>query len=459
MNLIRLVAAIVFFSHSLIAGQLLLKNAHLIDPMDGQVRVGHLLINDDKIAAVLDSTPARFHGEVLDVSGKWVLPGLHDLHTHVHGNLSPTGGYQPLGVEGSARAMLYSGVTGFLDLFHNENEILTLRDRQRTGQLTIGPLSRIFAAGPIFTSTGGHGTEYGMFTRVIDSPEQAELEVRALAYKKPDVIKLVYDHALPQFTTLTKPTLKRALEVARDLKIKTVIHIGTWEDAEQAIDYGADAITHTFASPIPAGLVRKFKDRGVAYIPTLTVQMELNNIIRNPALLEKPLLTELVPSAFLATFKDESKFQAGAKGFLAYQRAGYAGFQKNFQALAEAGVRVIAGTDSGNFGVFQGYSLHRELELMVQAGASALLALQSATTNACAFFGQECGLRVGNNADLLVVEDSPLQDVANTQRIAYIVQNGQRIDRRHLRDLVSKVPAQLPPQVGGGIAIPAPHAH
>lgn len=438
----RLAIFLVFLIQSFcFGGQLLLKNATVWDSSLSDGMKANVLIENETILDVLDVVPAGFKGEALDLKGKWVIPGLHDLHVHTYGNLSPMGAFHQLGIIGSAQSALYAGVTGVLDLFSEENSILNLRDDQRAGKLGArGPFADLFAAGPIFTSTGGHGTEYGQFTRVINSPRQAELEIRALAYKKPDVIKIVYDHAVPRFTTLTKPTLKRALEVARELGIKSVVHIGTWEDAEEAIDFGANAITHTYSTKIPSRLVEKFKSKGVAFIPTLTVQMDLLNISQNPAVLESPLLKELVPTAFLDSFKKPEKYPFFAKEWLKWQKQGYATFQENVLTLANAGIKVISGTDAANMGTFQGYSLHRELELLVGSGLTNRAALQAATTNACDFLGTECFVRKGNVANLNILSDSPLKDIRNTQKIETVIYRGKIVDRAALRKQIQAAP-------------------
>ena len=124
-----------------------------------------------------------------------------------------------------------------------------------------------------------------MFTRVINTPEQAHLEIAALAYKHPDVIKIIYDHAFTRFPTLDPDTLQAAIATAKRFQ-RSVIHIGTWQDAEDAIRAGADAITHTHGAPIPERLVQLMR-AGTVYIPTLAVQSELLNILEQPALLEQ----------------------------------------------------------------------------------------------------------------------------------------------------------------------------
>jgi len=423
-----------------VAAELLLEHATIIDVDATGIREGHLLIQDDRIVAVLAQPPVPFGGTRLNLAGRWVIPGLYDMHTHAYGNKSPAGAYQRLGLKNAARAMLYAGVTGFLDLFSEENEILELRDRQRAGQLSMPEerLADIHAAGPIFTCSGGHGTEYGMFTRVINTPQQAQLEIAALAYKSPDVIKIVYDHAAPRFPTLDRETLRTAIATAGRFRLKTVIHIGTWQDAEEAVQDGADAITHTHGAPIPDRLVQLMQARGTVYIPTLAVQSELLNILEQPALLARPLLTEMVPASFLETYREPEQFPPGVAFFRRWQQHGREMFFKNFTTLLQAGVVTLAGTDAGNIGTFQGYSLHRELELMVTHGATPWQALASATTLAGRFLQEEAGVRPGALANLVVLDASPVADIRNTAKIATVIHRGQLVDRTTLQGKINQ---------------------
>lgn len=432
--LLRLLFFSLFVQSLSFATPLLIKNATVWDPSLENGVLTNVIIEKGKIKDVTETPPTFFLGKTLDLKGHWLIPGLNDLHVHAHGNGSPTGVFHSLGLLGSQKSALYAGVTATLDLFNEENAIFGLRGDQHQGKIgNRAPLADLYAAGPIFTSTGGHGTEYGMFTRTIDTPEQAELEIRALAYKKPDVIKIVYDHAANWFTTLTKPTLKRAIEVARELKIKTVVHIGTWEDAETAIDYGASAITHNHNTIIPHHIVEKFVKHNVAWIPTNTVEMDLASMDEKPSLLENPLLKEMVPQSLLDSYRKSELFPVKAKAFLQWQKKNYTNFQQNTLRLANAGVKVITGTDAANMGTFQGYSVHRELELFVLSGMSNRAALEAATTNACAFLGKNCFIKKGTEASFVALTESPLKNISNTQKIEYVVLHGEVIDRAALR--------------------------
>ena len=101
--------------------------------------------------------------------------------------------------------------------------------------------------------------------------------------------------------------------------------------------------------------------------------------------------------------------------------------------LAAAGVPMLAGTDGGNFGVFQGYSVHRELELLVEAWLSPWAALRAATSDAARFLDRRWGVAPGDEATLLVLDASPVEAIANTKRVHAVIQRGVVVDRKELR--------------------------
>jgi len=409
---------------------LLLQNTQIIDPAAQKIHRGAILIRDGKIAQILTVVPKGFKGEQVDLAGKWVIPGLNDMHVHSFGNVAPGNNMQLLMTPGAAKMMLYCGVTGFLDLFSLESQIFADREQQRKS----GALGAdIYCAGPIFTCTGGHGTEYGIPTRVINSPAEAEREIAELALKKPDVVKIVYDHAAAQyFPTIDQATMTAAIQAAAKLGIKTVVHIGTWQDAKEAILAGASAITHLYREEIPDEVVALFKQKNVYSIPTMTVVTELAQIKQNPALLDNALLAAVTTPALLKAFRDTAAYDARTNAWLNRQRDRQAVFYKSVKKLADGGVKIMTGTDCGNLGTFQGFSLHREMQIMVEAGLSPWQALAAATTTPGEFFGQPFGVKIGSVANLVVLNASPLENIGNTQNIATVIHRGKVITREHL---------------------------
>ena len=339
-----------------------------------------------------------------------------------------------LGPQGTANAALYNGVAFVLDLFSPEEMILAFRDGQRAD----GPQGALlFAAGPCLTATNGHCSEYGVPTRIVDTPDEARREVADLASKAPDVVKIVYDHqsyAGRSMPTVDLATLTAVLETARQHGLKTVIHVGTWEDVREAVVAGADAVTHTPGpQPPPADLAALMVESGTYHIPTLAVQSEFARMADDPGLLDDSLLTETVPQALRDIYRDFDPSQSAFQDWLGYQRILAQPSSAAVNSLADAGVPMLAGTDGGNPGVFQGYSVHRELELLEAAGLSPWAVLRSATTNAASFLGHRWGVEPGDEATLVVLDASPLESIANTKRIHAVIQAGVVVDREALR--------------------------
>lgn len=364
-------------------------------------------------------------GEAIDVSGKFLLPGLIDAHVHAFGNPSPdpsVNGF--LGYERSASLNAKAGVTAILDLFAAEDLVFGARDRIRKGETA--PSAELFAAGPCLTAPGGHCTEYGLATRTIASPAEATDTILSLSTRHPDVIKVVYDHEAPM-PTITRDTLQAAVETAARLNIPSVVHVGTWQDARDAIEAGASAVTHLPMGEMPAGVAVKARQKGTLWIPTLAVQQEYLNIHNDPSLLNAPFLQRFAWPELLRSYRRAEATRAN-QTFLRWQEQHVQSDLINLKQLANAGVALATGTDSGNLGLFQGYSLHRELEIFQRSGLSPWQILNAATTIPANFLGTQRCLQRGCPADIVVLNASPLQDVRNTKSISMVLVRGRRVN-------------------------------
>jgi imidazolonepropionase-like amidohydrolase len=109
--------------------------------------------------------------------------------------------------------------------------------------------------------------------------------------------------------------------------------------------------------------------------------------------------------------------------------------------MSRAGIKILAGTDLGNPYVYPGFSLHDELELLVEAGLTPMQALQTATINPAKFFNldKEAGsIEQGKIADLVLLNSNPLENISNTKKIAAVISNGILFQRKDLDALLKK---------------------
>ncbi len=408
------------------AQDLFIRNARIVDPAARTVVEGNILIRAGLIAGFPREKPGGYSGPELDAGGRWVMPALTDMHTHSYGNAAAAGAPEFLGTAGVARVALQAGVARFLDLFSPEDSILALRNRQRAGAV---PGAEILAAGPCLTATKGHCSEYGVPTRIVDTPEDARREVTALAAKQPDVVKVVYDHqsygrrSLP---SINRATLDAVVAAAREHGLKTIVHVGNWQDVRDAVEAGAAAVTHTpTPAEIPAGLPALMVAKGTYHIPTLAVQGDWARYLDDPALLDSPLLAKAVSKALVDGYRKAPDSASRMSAWLAWLRLNAPANLKSVGELHRAGVPMLTGTDGGNPAIFQGYSVHRELVLLVQAGLSTWDALAATTVNAGRFLGRKWGMTEGSEATFLVLDRSPVEKVQNTESIHAVVNRGQ----------------------------------
>jgi imidazolonepropionase-like amidohydrolase len=374
------------------------------------VTPGDVVIRGDKVEKIGPHAGAHCAGTRLDVTGKFVMPGLIDLHVHGWGNPSPTdAGEDEVDTEGVLRKVLTAGVMATLDLAGDDQQRIGVRDRLRSSPSH----AALFVAAAIMAPGERDG-------KPSPSDEELRAKVRSRARLHPDLIKII------SFGGRVAPII----DEARKLGFKTVVHISEWDHARAALAAGASAITHfEDEAVIPPDLLEAWaKHPEIVSIPTMVVQCDLARLAAAPARLTDPLLVRVTTPALRAAYRDEAHFSRRARAWIEWQNAGCVPHDfQTLRLLQQKGITLLAGSDTGNLGTFQGYSLHREIELMSEAGIPTWEALRAATSNAAAFLGIPWGIEPGDPANLLVVSASPLADISNTRQITQVIHLGQRI--------------------------------
>jgi imidazolonepropionase-like amidohydrolase len=221
--------------------------------------------------------------------------------------------------------------------------------------------------------------------------------------------------------------------------LPVVVHTGDIRDVADALAAGADGLEHgSVRDEIPDVLFQQMQRQGVAYDPTLAVVEGITQFAAgNGDLLNRSLVQQVVPAPLLAATK-----YALVSPQLAGMRSGLKDFPMNLEVgkanllrAYRAGVMLVTGSDAGNLLVFHGPTVHRELQLWKEAGIPAPVALRAATLNAARLLraGNRIGsIRKGLDADLLIVDGNPMEDIQATERISLVIFKGERVDRSEL---------------------------
>ncbi|AZZ96061.1 amidohydrolase family protein [Pseudoalteromonas sp. R3] len=403
---------------------LLLTQVQIVDTEKQKIRRGAVLIEQGKIAAEYAVPPANFKGQILNLNNRWLIPGLIDMHVHAFGNRAPHAKSDFAGTEKISQRVLYTGVTGFVDLFGHEQSQIAARQKQRTGAF-LG--ADIYSSLSCLTAPKGHCTEYGLETRTMSTPEEAVVQVQSLAKAKPDVIKVVYQPSDDQ-PSIDKATFSAIVQQSNQLGIKTIVHLKTWQEVSDAIEVGASAFTHIPGTPIPAGLADKIAKTKMVVIPTMTVHTDLTDFLFDKTVLASELVQAMTTPDIIAGYQSEQTMKKWGDREAKWRKLDDQR-TANLAALVKAGVTVLAGTDAGNYGTIQGYSVHREILKFTQAGMTNWQALAAATTKAGTFLGIDNTLQTGAQASFVVLDASPIEDIQNTQKIHTVIHQGQVVDR------------------------------
>jgi len=386
---------------------------------DGQnvIEKATVLVRDGKIENVAAAMKIPADAQVIDGSGKTLLPGLIDSHTHIFGT--------------ALQQSLQFGVTTDIDMFTSVEFLKAMKAQQAAGSNP--DRADLVSSGTLATVPGGHGTEYGIAIPTLTRPEEAQAFVDARIAEGSDFIKIIYSHGW-QFPSLDKPTLAALIRAAHNRKKLVAVHIDTMQDASDAIESGADILAHVWYDREPdEALMILARKHHVILIPTLTVISSICGLKPGLALINDPQIEPLIPSADLPGLKQEFP---GAS----FKQENFNLAERVTEAFRKDKLTVLAGTDAPNPGTAYGASLHQELELLVQAGFSPAEALNAATALPAKVFGLADRGRIakGLRADLLLVEGNPLANIKDTRRIAGIWKEGVELDRASYRARIAE---------------------
>jgi imidazolonepropionase-like amidohydrolase/ABC-type multidrug transport system permease subunit len=426
---------------------------------DGKViESGAILIRGGKIVEVYEGEgpdPKTVKATPIEAAGKTVLPGLIDVHVHL---VAPGGFYadmtqynpEPHMLRNLA-AYLYSGVTAVRSVGDPLEIVLKVRSTVNSGE-KLG--AELFTCGPLFTAQGGHGTEYfkempanireqaeAQFTRLPTSADEARRQVDELKRSNVDCVKAVLEAGGGSrvFNRLDSAIFQAIAQESHAQQLPLAVHTGDVRDVTDAVQASADSIEHgSFREAIPEGLFAEMVSKKIFYDPTLSVGEAFRDFAAgNTDLLKRSLVQQVGPTDLIENTEKEmaSKDVEAIRENIARFPFDLETGTQNLLRAYKNGVMLVTGSDAGNFLVLHGPTVQHELALWVRAGIPPAVALQGATYNAALLLRAENhigSIRRGNDADLLVVDGNPIEDIGAVERISIVFFKGEQLDRSDL---------------------------
>jgi imidazolonepropionase-like amidohydrolase len=403
----------------------------------------NVLLTGDHISAI---STGREHwppdARVIDLGGKTIMPALICAHAHVgvlKGNsveavnytraniLRQLIRYQQYGVGtvlcmGTDRALIFNG---FLD-------------SSEAGRL---PGARLYSAGHGFAVPGA--PPGGSWTDQLFRPasaEQVPAEMDSLAALHPAVVKIWVDDFGGHAQKMKPEIYEAIIREAHKHGLRVAAHLYYLEDAKRLVDAGLDIIAHSIRDkPVDEELLKKMKEKGVAYIPTLTRDESAYMYAERPAWMHDAFFrASLEPGVYEMISSEAYRNKVIHSADYLQNKRAVAIAMQNLKRISDAGILVAMGTDSGAEPLrAQGFCEQLELELMVEAGLSPLEAIRAGTGNAARALkidSQYGTLGIGKKADFIVLAASPEKDIRNTQKIISVWKNGQEVNAGPLSD-------------------------
>jgi imidazolonepropionase-like amidohydrolase len=353
--------------------------------------------------------------DVIDVSGKYLMPGMINAHGHVGATvgLDANGEYSTENLMRQLGLYARYGITTVNSLGGDEAAGFALRNEQYRSSLQ---RARLFVAGSVIA---------GADEQVIRDQVNRNADMGA------NFIKTRIDDNLGATQKMSRPLFDALVEQAHMRRLPVAVHLFYLDDAKYMLEVGADLIAHSIRDlPVDREFIATVAEQGVCYIPTLTREVSTFVYEDVPEFFSDPYFLKEADPQVLAQLQTPERMSrmANSRAAQAY-KAGLEVALANVGALHAADIPIAMGTDTGPPARFQGYFEHMELQLMADAGMSPLDVIRSATGVAADCIGMsDIGtLEPGRWADFSILTANPAIDIANTKTIETVYIAGNRV--------------------------------
>jgi imidazolonepropionase-like amidohydrolase len=348
--------------------------------------------------------------EVVKLAGKFIVPGIINAHGHV-ANPEPE----------LRQYALYGITTAVSQGTDSADQLVKTRLEQQKGNLKG---SRVMT------------TLYRFEPRPdVTTPEQARAKVDEVVGRGADIIKVWVESNYGAREKISPEICRAVLEQARKHGKVTTTHIYEIADARMMIEAGVNVLAHSVRDQeVDAAFIALVKERNVTLIPTLTRDEGLTAYAFSPKWIEEPFFRKSVPEDRMQVLRGKVKEDQLKDPLTPRIKAGFEMNKHNLKRMADGGVRIAFGTDSGgapNRFFVQGYFEHREMLLMVESGLTPMQVIQAFSKNSAEALriDKDYGtLATGKVADLLVLERNPLENISNMRTIQTIYLGGKKFE-------------------------------
>jgi imidazolonepropionase-like amidohydrolase len=416
----------------------ILSGFTLIDGTGGPAKPGMAMVVDDGRIRWLGragAAPKTAGATTVNLAGKYVMPGLIDLHVHI-GTVrdldQQAANFTPENVEKDLRTYAAYGVTTVQSMGTDGDAIFAIRDAERARRPT---MARVYTAGQGLVFKGGYGGVPGI-NHPITTADEARKEVDAQVAKHVDFIKLWLDDELNTMPKMPPELTKAIIDEAHARGMRVLAHVLYLDDAKRLVAQGIDGFVHSVRDqPIDAAFIAAMKAHGTWQVaPTLSREEAVHAFgAPNPITKDPFFRQSLSPAALAKLESPEREKTVAANPNWARLPAFDQMAKANFIKLARAGIPYGFGTDAGPPGRVPGYSEHWELAGLVEAGLTPAQAIAAATNHAAKWLrNPDIGtIATGKWADLVVLDADPLKDIRNTHRIAAVYVAGNKVPSVH----------------------------